>query len=318
MISTNDRKTITAIAGAQTLFEFDFYVIDEDFIEVYYTDSDGYDWKLTKDSDYTVQDVDGDEFADGGQVTIISPPTGYSSGYLTIIGHADRNQEIDFINNQATDRQVYEASLDKLTMLVQELQAKIDRAVLMPVTEDGEKIPPKDERANNYLGWNSLGEIIAAKYVDSVPVTPFAQTLLDDSTAGAALSTLGVSAFIQTLLDDADQEAAQVTLGLDEIGIDWDSTRTYAADEIVAHDGMLWKSLQNSNTNNEPAIGSSWWSPATADPTGAIDAQFHINSQTITVDYTIPSGKNAMTAGPVEIDDGVTVTVSDGSVWVVV
>ena len=41
------------------------------------------------------------------------------------------------------------------------------------------------------------------------------------------------------------------------------------------------------------------------------------NSQTITSNYTITSGKNAMSAGPITINSGVTVTVPSGSNWVV-
>jgi len=43
-----------------------------------------------------------------------------------------------------------------------------------------------------------------------------------------------------------------------------------------------------------------------------------VNSIVITANYTIPTGSNAMSAGPIEVDDGVTVTVSDGSVWTIV
>jgi hypothetical protein len=43
-----------------------------------------------------------------------------------------------------------------------------------------------------------------------------------------------------------------------------------------------------------------------------------VNSQLVTSDYTIPSGSNAMSAGPVAVDTGITVTVSSGSVWVIV
>jgi hypothetical protein len=42
------------------------------------------------------------------------------------------------------------------------------------------------------------------------------------------------------------------------------------------------------------------------------------NDQTVTVNYTIPVGKNAMCAGPITIADAVTVTVSTGSTWVIV
>jgi hypothetical protein len=45
---------------------------------------------------------------------------------------------------------------------------------------------------------------------------------------------------------------------------------------------------------------------------------FWENGQSVTTDYTITSGQNAGTFGPVSIDSGVTVTVPSGSVWVVV
>jgi hypothetical protein len=43
-----------------------------------------------------------------------------------------------------------------------------------------------------------------------------------------------------------------------------------------------------------------------------------VNSATVSADYTIPSGSNAMSAGPVTVADGITVTVPSGSTWVVV
>jgi hypothetical protein len=51
---------------------------------------------------------------------------------------------------------------------------------------------------------------------------------------------------------------------------------------------------------------------------GGSDDVFYENSNTVTTDYTITSGKNAMTAGPVAVNSGVVVTVPSGSVWTVV
>ena len=45
---------------------------------------------------------------------------------------------------------------------------------------------------------------------------------------------------------------------------------------------------------------------------------FFQNDQTVTGSYTIPTGKNAGTFGPVSINGGVVVTVPSGSVWTVV
>ena len=51
---------------------------------------------------------------------------------------------------------------------------------------------------------------------------------------------------------------------------------------------------------------------------GGNNKVFYENDQTVTDNYTITSGKNAMTAGPVSIDTGVVVTVPIGSTWVIV
>lgn len=51
---------------------------------------------------------------------------------------------------------------------------------------------------------------------------------------------------------------------------------------------------------------------------GGSDKIFWQNDQTITTNYTISSGQNAGTFGPVSINSGVTVTVPSGSTWTVV
>jgi hypothetical protein len=51
---------------------------------------------------------------------------------------------------------------------------------------------------------------------------------------------------------------------------------------------------------------------------GGSDDVFYENSQTVTANYTLTTAKNAMTAGPVSIDAGVTVTVPAGASWVIV
>ena len=45
---------------------------------------------------------------------------------------------------------------------------------------------------------------------------------------------------------------------------------------------------------------------------GGSDEVFYENGQTVTTDYTITNGKNAMAAGPITINSGVTVTVGSG------
>ena len=42
------------------------------------------------------------------------------------------------------------------------------------------------------------------------------------------------------------------------------------------------------------------------------------NSITLDTDYALADNRNAMTAGPVTVSDGITITVGDGSTWTVV
>ena len=51
---------------------------------------------------------------------------------------------------------------------------------------------------------------------------------------------------------------------------------------------------------------------------GGSDDVFYENGQTVTTNYTLSTNKNAVTAGPVTVNSGVTVTIPSGSSWVVV
>jgi len=50
---------------------------------------------------------------------------------------------------------------------------------------------------------------------------------------------------------------------------------------------------------------------------GGVDAVFYENSQEVTTDYTITSGKSASSTGPITVNTGITVTIPSGSRWVI-
>jgi hypothetical protein len=68
----------------------------------------------------------------------------------------------------------------------------------------------------------------------------------------------------------------------------------------------------------EGYANSAWGSLGGGATGGGSDQIFNLNGQTITTNYTVPSGKNANTTGTVTINTGVVVTVSTGSRWVIV
>jgi hypothetical protein len=51
---------------------------------------------------------------------------------------------------------------------------------------------------------------------------------------------------------------------------------------------------------------------------GGTDQVFYENDQTVTNNYTLGTNKNAVTAGPITINSGITVTVPSGASWVIV
>ena len=51
---------------------------------------------------------------------------------------------------------------------------------------------------------------------------------------------------------------------------------------------------------------------------GGTDKIFYNNGQTVTTAYTVPSGENAMSAGPVSVNSGINVTLTGTSEWVIV
>jgi len=75
----------------------------------------------------------------------------------------------------------------------------------------------------------------------------------------------------------------------------------------------------NSTTSLYEGYGASAWGALGGGATGGgSDQIFNLNGQNVTTSYSIPSGKNASSAGPITIDTGATVTIPTGSVWVIV
>jgi len=71
-------------------------------------------------------------------------------------------------------------------------------------------------------------------------------------------------------------------------------------------------------TQFEGYNNSAWGAIGGGATGGGSDDVFYENGQTVTTNYTLTTSKNAMSAGPVSINSGVTVTVPSGQSWVIV
>jgi hypothetical protein len=75
--------------------------------------------------------------------------------------------------------------------------------------------------------------------------------------------------------------------------------------------------FNTTTTKFEGYNGTGWGSVGGGATGGGSDEVFIENNQNVTVNYTIPGTRNAMSTGPLTVNDGVTVTVSDGARWVI-
>ena len=80
--------------------------------------------------------------------------------------------------------------------------------------------------------------------------------------------------------------------------------------------GML--RFNSTATSFEGYNGSAWGSIGGGASGGGSDGVFYENDQNVTTSYTIPATKNAMSTGPITVNSGATVTVSDGARYVVI
>ena len=75
----------------------------------------------------------------------------------------------------------------------------------------------------------------------------------------------------------------------------------------------------NIDTDSYEGYKEGNWLPLGGGATGGgTNDVFYENSTTVTTDYTITNNKNAMSAGPITLNNGVSVTVPNGSVWSIV
>lgn len=76
--------------------------------------------------------------------------------------------------------------------------------------------------------------------------------------------------------------------------------------------------FNSSLTTFEGYDGTAWGAIGGGATGGGSDDVFYENGQTVTTNYTLTTNKNAVSAGPITINNSVTVTIPSGSSWVIV
>ena len=82
-------------------------------------------------------------------------------------------------------------------------------------------------------------------------------------------------------------------------------------------DGVAGHIRYNATLSQFEGYGSAWGSLGGGATGGGSDTVFVENADDVTTNYTITSGKNAMSVGPITVESGVVVTIPSGSRWVI-
>jgi hypothetical protein len=154
-VQSGDIKTIVVAAG-ETTFPYFFQVASGDDVKVYFTVA-GVDVLQTE---YTVDVLD---LVTGGNVTFSEAPA--VGTRITMFRETTRDQQTDYVENDPFPAETHEATVDKLTMLVQELEERIDRCIRLPISdliETTTELPPLEDRILKFVYFDQNGNITTA------------------------------------------------------------------------------------------------------------------------------------------------------------
>jgi hypothetical protein len=104
------------------------------------------------------------------------------------------------------------------------------------------------------------------------------------------------------------------TLTLESTGAAILNVGTTGERPAVPEEGMV---RYNSTTDKFEGYNGAWGALGGGATGGGSDSIFIENGQTVTTNYTMPALTNAMSTGPITINDSITVTIPDGGRWVV-
>lgn len=168
--------------GATVTFAVPFYFLDDAHLQVLRTNADGTVTTLVLTTDYTVT---GAGVPAGGSVTCTSAPA--SGTRLSILRQVPAEQLTHYVPNDPFPAASHETALDKLTMLLQQVNEALTRTLTLPANLTTTATLPTP-MASSFIGWNStataLVNLDAAALVTSVT---YGTTRIDTFTGNGAV-----------------------------------------------------------------------------------------------------------------------------------
>jgi hypothetical protein len=197
------RRDYTA-NGVNTTYAFDFPIFYESnttpkfSLEVIVADTTGAESIKIETTDYTITynttDYVNGVINQGNVVFGTAPLNNYKVSLLRKVNFT-QNNDITTSGSDALPGTALEGSLDKLTLMLLEQKENLNRVFKLPKSSSLSNIefPIGANQANQVIAVNNAGDNLTTKDLADVglaPVSTFAKTLLDDTTASEARTTL--------------------------------------------------------------------------------------------------------------------------------
>ena len=208
-ISTSNRRAGPYLGdGSQTAFPFTFKVFAAGDVRAYVADSQGKERALTYGADYRVTLHDNQEARPGGQLALtVALATGEK---LAIGSQTAIVQEKTFTNQGGFYPTLLNDGFDRLTVICQELQAQLARAMLAPVNATVTPSFPLPD-AKKYLRWSDDGQTLVNDAFDTDALYRQLETFETSvKTTIARLEQKLDATQVQDLLTQAKQLAAEL------------------------------------------------------------------------------------------------------------
>lgn len=145
-------KNVYSCNSATTQFPYSFPISATSDMTVYTVDSSG---KVTQQVNFTV---------DTTNVWVVYPASGSpcaTGNQLVLLPATPQTQLLSLTSRSPFVATAIGEALDKLTIIDQQLQEQINRAILSPVNQNaGSGITFPSPQANQYIGWDATGTVL--------------------------------------------------------------------------------------------------------------------------------------------------------------